>query len=88
MIVLQKFHKLMLSAADRIALIIWIVPVEHVEYHDGILIAVQEQAVCHCEFIEIRDHCRIVVIFIRNINFSIDTHNFPLITVFRSGRIS
>ncbi len=73
-IVQQELDKLILAAADRIAKVIRILPEEHVKDHDGVLEAMQVQAVCHRKFIKVSYHCRIVIIFIRYIRFNMNAH--------------
>ncbi len=80
MVIQQKAGQLALTGADGIALIIRVLAEEHVKHQRGVLESVQEQAVCHCEFVKINDHCRVVVVLIRDVrhNFDLAHEKFPL----------
>ena len=81
MVIQQELDQLVLSAGNRITLIIGVLPEKHVEYHDGILVPMEKQTVRHGKFIEIRHHCRIVIILIRYIRLNFDlTHNFIILS--------
>ena len=71
-IVQQKARQLALACADGIALVVGVLAEEHIEHQRRILEAVQEQAVGHRELVEIHDHGRVIVIFIRNIRNNFD----------------
>ena len=72
MIIQQKTYQLMLAAGDGISLLVRVFAEEHVKYHDLVLESMHEEAVGHGEFIEIRDHRRIVIILIRNIRHCVN----------------
>ena len=70
---------MILYTRDGIAKIVRIFTEEHVKDHDFVFEAMKEKAISHGEFIEIRNHGRIIVVFIRNIRLTIDfAHLSPL----------
>jgi hypothetical protein len=83
----QKAGQLALACADGIALVVGVLAEEHIEHQRRILEAVQEQAVGHRELVEIHDHGRVIVIFIRNIRNNFDlVHESFLSSYPYSGR--
>ena len=79
-IVQQKAGQLALACADRIALIVRVLAEEHIKHQCGILKAMQEQAVCHGEFVKIHHHRGVIVVLIGDIRLNLDlVHEcFPL----------
>ena len=79
-VVQQETGQLALAGADGVALVIRVLAEEHIKHKSRILKAVQKQAVGHSEFVKINDHCRIVVVLIRDIrhNFDFAHEKFPL----------
>ena len=79
-IVQQKTGQLALAGADGITLIVRILTEEHIEHQRGVLEPMQEQAVCHGEFVKIHHHCRVVVVLVRDIRHNLDFvhESFPL----------
>ena len=79
-VVQQETGQLALAGADGVALVIRVLAEEHIKHKGRILKAVQKQAVGHSEFVKINDHCRIVVVLIRDIrhNFDLAHEKFPL----------
>ena len=79
-IVQQKAGQFALACADGIALIIRVFAEEHIKHQRGILKAMQEQAVCHGEFIKIHHHRGVIVVLIGDIRLNLDlVHEcFPL----------
>ena len=79
-VVQQETGQLALAGADGVTLVIRVLAEEHIKHKGRILKAVQKQAVGHSEFVKINDHCRIVVVLIRDIrhNFDFAHEKFPL----------
>ena len=71
-VVQQEAGQLALAGADGVALSIRVLAEEHIKHQRGVLESVQEQAVCHCKFIKIHDHCGVVVVLIWNIRHNLD----------------
>ena len=86
-VVEQEAGQLALAGADGIAHVVRVLAEEHIEHKGGVLKAVQEQAVCHREFVEIHHHGRVIIIFVRNVrnNFDLVHEKFPLL-VLRSSK--
>ena len=72
MIIQQEAGQLALAGTDGVTLIIRVLAEEHIEHQCSILESVQEQAVGHCKFIKIHDHCGVVVVLIWNIRHNLD----------------
>ena len=79
-IVQQKAGQLALACADGIALIVRVFAEEHIKHQRGILKTMQEQAVCHGEFIKIHHHRGVIVVLVRDIRLDLDLvhERFPL----------
>ena len=86
-IIQQEPGQLALACADGVTHVVRVLAEEHIEHKGGVLKAVQEQAVCHREFVEIHHHGRVIIIFVRNVrnNFDLVHEKFPLL-VLRSSK--
>ena len=79
-IVQQKAGQLALACADGIALIVRVLAEEHIKHQRGILKTMQEQAVCHGEFVKVHHHRGVIVVLVRDIRLDLDLvhERFPL----------
>ena len=82
-IIQQEPGQLALACADGVTHVVRVLTEEHIEHKGGVLKAVQEQAVCHREFVEIHHHGRVIIIFVRNVrnNFDLVHEKFPLLVL-------
>ena len=86
MVIQQEAGQFALPGADGVALIVGVLAEEHIEHQRGVLESVQEQAVCHGEFVEVHHHCGVVIVLIRNVGHNLDlVHEYFLSFLYRTG---